>query len=143
MLELTMNADYCVNFESLSERMQIRLAGADFPDKKFMQLMYNFIRSVTMKKFPSPLEKGVGHSLKLFDLVKKFEPLSENSSPHLVSQAGYGPELHTFVSFNLFILLSSMLVASSNACIALPPSHQSRHQKLLGSKYEKSGPSAP
>jgi len=29
---------------------------------------------------------------------KKFEPLSENSSPHLVSQAGYGPALSWWAS---------------------------------------------
>jgi len=31
-------------------------------------------------KIFSPLEKCVGHSLKLLDIVKKFGPLSENSS---------------------------------------------------------------
>jgi len=39
----------------------------------------------------APLEKCVGYSLKIMDIVKKFGPLSENSSPLLVSQAGYGP----------------------------------------------------
>jgi len=39
------------------------------------------------------------------DIVKKFGPLLENSSPHLVSQAGYGPAsssnntLHFFTTF--------------------------------------------
>jgi len=32
-----------VNFDSLSERIQFRLVSVDFPDKIFMQLMYNFI----------------------------------------------------------------------------------------------------
>jgi len=39
-----------------------------------------------LKFFSPPLEKCVGHSLKNLGL-------SENSSPHLVSQAGYGPTL--------------------------------------------------
>ena len=39
----------------------------------------------------SPLEKCVGHNLKLLETGQKFEPLLENSSPLLVSQAGYGP----------------------------------------------------
>jgi len=30
----------------------------------------------------APLEKCVGHSFKLFYIVEKFGPLSENSSPH-------------------------------------------------------------
>ena len=37
------------------------------------------------------MEKFAGHSFKLLDIVKKFGPLSENSSPLLVPQAGYGP----------------------------------------------------
>ena len=36
-----MDADSCVNFESLTERMQHRLVDANFPDKTFIQLMYN------------------------------------------------------------------------------------------------------
>ena len=43
------------------------------------------------EKFSPLMEECVGLSLKLFDVVKKIGPLSENSSPHLVSQAGYGP----------------------------------------------------
>jgi len=38
-----------------------------------------------------PLDKCVGHTLKLLDIAKKFGPLSENFSPLLVSQDGYGP----------------------------------------------------
>jgi len=30
----------------------------------------------------------------MLDIVKKFGPLPENSSPSLVSQAGYGPALN-------------------------------------------------
>jgi len=41
--------------------------------------------------FSSPLEKCVGHSSKLLDIVQKYGSFSENSLPHLVSQAGYGP----------------------------------------------------
>jgi len=51
------------------------------------------------ENFLPPLEKCVGYSLKLLDIVqkiwaplkKKFGSLSENSSSLLVSQAGYGP----------------------------------------------------
>ena len=43
------------------------------------------------RKIFAPLEKCVGHILKLLETGQKFEPLSENSSPLLVSQAGYGP----------------------------------------------------
>ena len=39
---------------------------------------------------PPPMEKCVGHSIKLLDVVQKFRA-SENSSQPLVSQAGYGP----------------------------------------------------
>ena len=39
----------------------------------------------------APLEKCVGHSLILLDIVQTFGPLSEDSSPHLVSWAGYWP----------------------------------------------------
>jgi len=35
--------------------------------------------------------KSAGHSWKLLDIVWKFRTLSENSSPPLVPQAGYGP----------------------------------------------------
>jgi len=44
-----------------------------------------------LENFSPPPEKCVGYSLKILDIVKKFGPLSENSSPLLVSQAGYGP----------------------------------------------------
>jgi len=44
-----------------------------------------------LEKIFTPLEKCVGHSLKLLDIVKKFGPLSENASTPLVSQAGYRP----------------------------------------------------
>jgi len=40
------------------------------------------------------VERCVGHSLKVLDIVKELWPLSENSSPALVSQAGYGPANH-------------------------------------------------
>jgi len=43
-----------------------------------------------LEKFSLPLEKCVGHSLKMLDIVQKIWALSENSSPLLVSQAGYG-----------------------------------------------------
>ena len=45
-----------------------------------------------LENFSLPLEKCAGHYLKHLDIVKKFRPFSENSSPLLVSQAGYGPE---------------------------------------------------
>jgi len=42
-------------------------------------------------QFFAPLEKCVGHSLKLFDIVlKNWAPL-RNLFARLVSQAGYGP----------------------------------------------------
>jgi len=44
-----------------------------------------------LENFSPPLEKCVGHGSKLLDIVTKFGPLSENSLPFLVSQAGYGP----------------------------------------------------
>jgi len=44
-----------------------------------------------LQNFSPPLEKFVGHSLKILDIVQKNWPLSENSSPLVVSQAGYGP----------------------------------------------------
>ena len=43
------------------------------------------------RKIFAPLEKCVGHILKLLDIVWKFVSLSENSSLPLVSQAGSGP----------------------------------------------------
>jgi len=46
---------------------------------------------VKIWKFFAPLEKCGGHRLKLLDMFKKCGPLAENSSPLLVSQAGYGP----------------------------------------------------
>ena len=45
-----------------------------------------------LENFFTPLEKYVGHSLKLLDIILKIGPLSENSSLLLVSQAGYGPD---------------------------------------------------
>jgi len=42
VFELTVDADY-VNFESLSDRMQIILLGADFFYNIIVQFMYNFI----------------------------------------------------------------------------------------------------
>jgi len=47
--------------------------------------------SPPLENFSAPLEKCVGYSLKLLDIVQKIWALSENSSPLLVSQAGYGP----------------------------------------------------
>jgi len=44
-----------------------------------------------VQKFSPSLEKCVGHSSKLLDIVQKIWALSENSSPHLVSQLGYEP----------------------------------------------------
>jgi len=38
-----------------------------------------------------PLEKCVGHGLKVLDTVQKIWDPSGNSSPILVPQAGYGP----------------------------------------------------
>jgi len=43
------------------------------------------------RNFFAPLEKCVGHNLKILDIVQKIWALSENSSPLLVFQAGYGP----------------------------------------------------
>jgi len=48
-----------------------------------------------LEKFLPSLEKCAGHNLKLLDTVQKLGPLSEHSSPFLVSQAGYGP-VHEF-----------------------------------------------
>ena len=45
------------------------------------------------ENFSTLMEKFVGYILKLSDIVNKCGPLSENSSPLLVSQAGYGPDL--------------------------------------------------
>jgi len=42
------------------------------------------------ENFSPPREKCVGYSLKILDIVQKIGPLSENSSPLVVSQAGYG-----------------------------------------------------
>jgi len=56
-------------------RKQERRTGAKSPPEEFL---------------PS-LEKYAGHSLEVLDIVSKFGPLSEISSPPLVSQAGYGP----------------------------------------------------
>jgi len=57
------------------------------------------------------LEKCVGHNLKLLDVVQKFGPLSENFSPLLVSQAGYGPGYDTykiyFVNTTRFLLFGN------------------------------------
>jgi len=44
-----------------------------------------------IENFSPPLEKCIGYSLKILDITQKFGPLSEKSSPFLVSQAGYGP----------------------------------------------------
>ena len=46
-----------------------------------------------MKNF-RPLEKYFAHRLKVLDIVQKFVPLSENSSPLLRSQVGYGPAIY-------------------------------------------------
>jgi len=43
-----------------------------------------------LSKILAPLEKCVGHGLKLLDIVQKMWLLSENPSLLLVSQAGYG-----------------------------------------------------
>jgi len=48
-------------------------------------------RETSPRKIFAPLDKCVGHTLKLLDIAKKFGPLSENFSPLLVSQDGYGP----------------------------------------------------
>jgi len=45
----------------------------------------------TPTKFFAPLEKCVDRRSKPLDIVQKTGPLSENSSPPLVSQACYGP----------------------------------------------------
>ena len=47
--------------------------------------------STPLEKFSHSLEKCVGHSLKLLDIVQKIWALSENSLSLLVPQAGYGP----------------------------------------------------
>ena len=48
-------------------------------------------RRIPPKKHFSPsMEKSVGYSLILLEIVQKFRLFSENSSPLLVSQAGYG-----------------------------------------------------
>jgi len=41
LFEFMVDAVYCVRFERLSERMQIGLIGVDFPDKNFIEFMYN------------------------------------------------------------------------------------------------------
>jgi len=51
-------------------------------------------RNTPLQKFSPSVKKRVGHSLKSLDIVQKFGPLSENSLPRLVSQAGCGPFLH-------------------------------------------------
>jgi len=43
-----------------------------------------------LRNISTPLEKCVGSSLKILDIVQKIWALSENSSLLLVSQAGYG-----------------------------------------------------
>jgi len=43
------------------------------------------------------MEKCVGHSLQLLEIVKNFWHLSENSSHPVVFQAGYGPEWGTYL----------------------------------------------
>jgi len=48
------------------------------------------------RKLFAPLGKCVGHGLKLLDIVQKIGPLSENSSPLLVSQAGNGPAFNHY-----------------------------------------------
>ena len=50
------------------------------------------------RKMLTPLEKRVGHSFKIWDIVQKSEPLSENFLPLLVSQAGYRPAVDEGIS---------------------------------------------
>jgi len=52
-------------------------------------------RSPLRTFFAPPLEKCVGHSLKLLDIVQKIWAPSENSSPLLVPQAGHRPGVNT------------------------------------------------
>ena len=42
--------------------------------------------------FLHPLEKCIGHRLKLLDTVQKMWAPLRNTSPLLVTQAGYGPD---------------------------------------------------
>jgi len=56
-------------------------------NKSLLVLIRPVIRGAkpTLKHFFAPLEKCVGHTLKLLTVVYKFGPLPENSSPPLVS----------------------------------------------------------
>ena len=65
-----------------------------------------------LEKFSPPLEKCVGDILSLLDTVLKIFPLSENSSPPLVSQAGNGPDPAFAESHRLLcVTLSKELLA--------------------------------
>jgi len=63
-------------------------------DKQMILLLTQARNQGGGRRGASPsLERCVVHRLKLLDVVQKFGPLPENSSPLLVSQAGYGPVL--------------------------------------------------
>ena len=81
------------------------------------------------RKFSPLLEKCVGYSLKILDVVNIFGPLSENSSPLLVSQASYGPAawhvifIYTRYAYddahNLCLQYSTCIYVQSTSLIAL------------------------
>ena len=54
-----------------------------------------------LENFSHLLEKCVGYSLKLLEIVQKIGPLSDKYLPLLVSQAGYGPGVKFSVRFSV------------------------------------------
>jgi len=57
----------------------------------FLCLQQQLSRPVARKIFASPLEKRVGHNLKLLETVSKFWASLRILLAPLASQAGYGP----------------------------------------------------
>jgi len=65
-----------------------------------------------LENFSPPLEKCVGHRLKLLDIVKKTWTLSENSSLLLVSQAGHGSAYKAYHWRQMILFPTRSLVAA-------------------------------
>jgi len=79
------------------------------------------------------LEKCLGQSLKLLDIVKKSGPSQETLRP-LVSQAGYGPGSNPFLSkFICFQICRSDEIGCSSNCGSLADMFQG-HNVLLDDK---------
>jgi len=62
------------------------------------KIAYASSRPIT-RGWANPLKISFAPPENVLDIVKKFGPLSENSSPTLVSQAGYGPGFKIFSDY--------------------------------------------